>query len=181
MPAIRPINVDAATGATADTLATVKKLFGNVPNVFSTLAHSTAALQSYFGIRQALAAGGLSGVQHELIALAVAQANGCQYCLSAHTAIGGMMGAKADEIAAARRGHATDPRNDAILSLAREVVDKRGRLTPAQVAAYKARGLSDADMLEIVASVVHNVLTNYVNELAGTDIDFPVVALAQAA
>jgi len=61
------------------------------------------------------------------------------------------------------------------------VVDKRGRLTPAQVAAYKARGLSDADMLEIVASVVHNVLTNYVNELAGTEIDFPVVALAQAA
>lgn len=181
MPAIRPIDVAAATGKTAETLAAVKKSLGKVPNMVATLAQSPAALQTYFGIKQGLTAGSFTTKQHELIALAVAQVNGCQYCLSAHTAINGMLGTKPEEIEAARRGRAANPRDDAIVSLAREVVEKRARLTPEQVAAYKARGLSDADILETVASAVHNILTNYVNDLAGTEIDFPVVELKQAA
>ena len=181
MPAIRPIDVAAATGKTADTLAAVKKSLGVVPNLFATLAQSPAALQTYFGIKEGLALGSFSTRQHELIALAVAQANGCQYCLSAHTAISNMIRTKAEDIAAARHGHASDPRDDAILSLARAIVEKRAKLTPAEVASWKARGLSDADILETVASVVHNILTNYVNELAGTEIDFPVVEVKQAA
>ena len=181
MPTIGPIDVASATGTTAETLAAVKKSLGMVPNLFATLAQSPAALQTYFGIKQGLAAGTLTARQHELIALAVAQANGCQYCLSAHTVLNGMLGTTAADMKAARAGRGANPRDDAILSLAREVVEKRGRLAPAQVVAYKSRGLSDADILETVSSVVHNILTNYVNEIAGTEIDFPVIELAQAA
>ena len=181
MPTIRPIDVAAATGQTAETLAAVKKQLGKVPNLFATLAQSPAALQTYFRIKDALALGAFSAKQQELVALAVAQVNGCGYCLSAHTAINGMMGVKPEAIEAARRGHATDPRDDAIVSLAREVVETRGHLDSQAVAAWKAKGLSDADILETIATVVLNIFTNYVNEIAGTEIDFPVVEVKRAA
>ena len=181
MPIIRPIDPATATGKTADTLAAVKKSLGVVPNLFATLAQSPAALQTYFGIKEALAGARLTTKQQELVALAVAQANGCGYCLSAHTAINGMLGTKAEDIAAARHGRCSDPRDDAILGLAREVVEKRGHLTAAEVAGWKSRGLTDADILETIAVVVHNIFTNYVNEVAHTEIDFPVVELQQAA
>jgi AhpD family alkylhydroperoxidase len=118
---------------------------------------------------------------HEQIALAVAEANGCNYCLAAHTLLGKGAGLTSSDILAARAGEASDPRSAAALALARKLVERRGAVGADDIAAARAGSLSDADIVEIVASVAINVLTNYVNIAADTDIDFPPVDKLQRA
>lgn len=181
MPAIHPLDVTHVTGPTAQSLAAVKAKLGMVPNMFATLAHAPAALGFYLQGAEALGAGRFSARQRELIALAVADANACGYCLAAHTAIGGLVGLKAGEMAAAQEGRGADARDTALVTLARRIVATRGNLEPADLAAARSGGLSDADILETIAVVALNIFTNYVNHIAGTDIDFPAVAVRKAA
>lgn len=181
MPVIAPLDPASATGATAEALAAAKRKLGRIPNLFTTLARSPAALQAYFKLGEALEAGAFTAKQRELIALSVAEANGCGYCLAAHTAVGGMVGLGPAEMDAARAGRGVDARDEALVALARRIVEARGNLDAAEVAGWKSRGLSDADILETLAVVVLNVLTNYTNHIAGTVIDFPQVPVRKAA
>lgn len=162
-------------------LDAVEKQLGVVPNLFRLVGSSTAALEGYLGLNSALGRT-LDAKTRERIALAVAQANGCDYCLSAHTYLGLNL-AKIDdaEIALNRAGHSGDAKADAALVFARKVLDTRGRVSDADLAAVRLAGFSEPQVIEIVASVALNVLTNYVNNVAQTDIDFPVVLAAQAA
>lgn len=162
-------------------LDAVEKQLGVVPNLFRLVGSSTAALEGYLGLNSALGRT-LDAKTRERIALAVAQANGCDYCLSAHTYLGLNL-AKIDdaEIALNRAGHSGDAKADAALVFARKVIDTRGRVSDADLAAVRLAGFSESQVIEIVASVALNVLSNYVNNVAQTDIDFPVVLAAQAA
>lgn len=162
-------------------LDAVEKQLGVVPNLFRLVGSSTAALEGYLGLNSALGRT-LDAKTRERIALAVAQANGCDYCLSAHTYLGLNL-AKIDdaEIALNRAGHSGDAKADAALVFARKVIDTRGRVSDADLAAVRLAGFSEPQVIEIVASVALNVLSNYVNNVAQTDIDFPVVLAAQAA
>ena len=109
------------------------------------------------------------------VSLAVAEANSCDYCLSAHTAIGRDAGLSDSDIAATREGRATDAKTAAIVRFARSLVDSRGHATDSELAALRAAGLTDGDIIEVVANTVVNIFTNYLNHVAGADIDFPVV------
>lgn len=162
-------------------LDAVEKQLGVVPNLFRLVGSSTAALEGYLGLNSALGCT-LDSKTRERIALAVAEANGCDYCLSAHTYLGINL-AKIDdaEILLNRAGHSGDAKADAALVFARTVLDTRGRVSDADLAAVCLAGFSEPQVIEIVASVALNVLTNYVNNVAQTDIDFPVVLAAQAA
>ena len=117
--------------------------------------------------------GALSAKTREQIALAVGQANGCDYCLAAHSAIGKMVGLTTDQILDSRRGTSVDSKTDAIIRFARQVVEKQGRVTDADLADARISGLDDAAVAEIVANVALNIFTNYFNHVAETDIDFP--------
>jgi uncharacterized peroxidase-related enzyme len=181
MPNIKPITLANADASTAATLNAVKAKLGVIPNMFLTLAHSPVALSAYMQLSGAAAEGTLSARQREQIALAVGEENACAYCVSAHTVIGKMVGLQPGQIDAARGARAADARDTAILELAQAITRERGHLTPATVAGFKARGLSDADVLEVLVNVVLNIYTNYTNHIAATEIDFPVVALKKAA
>lgn len=181
MPRLQPIDPATATGAAAEQLAGTRKLLGSTPNMFTTAAHSPAALTAMNGFFVALGKGTLGGKIGERVAIAVAQANGCGYCLSAHTAIGGMHGVDAAELAAAKRGHSTDAKAQAAITLALAIVATKGRVSDAELAAARVAGLTDGEIVEVVAHVALNIFTNYFNNLAGTDVDFPVVALEEAA
>jgi uncharacterized peroxidase-related enzyme len=159
----------------------VEKQLGIVPNMFRLVGSSPAALEGYLALNGALGRT-LDAKTRERIALAIAEANGCDYCLSAHTYLGLNL-AKIDdtEIALNRAGHSGDAKADAAVTFARKVLDARGRVTDADIAAVRLAGFSEAQVIEIVASVALNVLTNYINNVAETDIDFPVVRAAQAA
>ena len=177
MPHITPLTLDAADTATAATLNAVKAKLGMVPNLFATLAHAPAALNAYLGLSETLGGGRLSARQREIVALATGQANSCQYCLSAHTLLGRGAGLKDDEITAARSGQANDALDAAIAGFARALVVDRGRVSADALAGYRRAGLDDGLALEVVANVALNILTNYTNHVADTEIDFPVVAV----
>ena len=183
MPRIpTPATIDAAPAAAQPLLEAVKKQIGSAPNLFRITATSPAALEGYLSLNGALAKGTLDAATRERIALAVAQVNGCRYCLAAHTYLGKNVAKLGDaEIAANRNGHSSDPKADAAVSFARKVTIDRGAITDADFALVRAAGYSDAEIVEIVAHVALNTLTNYINEVFETEVDFPVVPLTQAA
>jgi uncharacterized peroxidase-related enzyme len=176
-----PASIDAAPVKSQPLLEGVRQLLGSVPNLFRLTANSPAALEGYLGLNGALAKGSLNPQTRERIALAVAEINGCDYCLSAHTYLGKNL-AKLDdaEIAANRAGTSNDPQADAAVRFAVKLVLERGHVTDADVAAVKNEGYSEAEIVEIVAHVALNTLTNYLNEAFGTPIDFPVVTARAA-
>ncbi len=163
-------------------LEKVKAMFGSVPNLFRIMANSPAALEGYLGLSGALAGGVFDLATRERIAIAVAEVNGCTYCLSAHTYIGRTMG-KMDEgdLALAREGHAEDRRANAAVELAVAVTRGGGRVGAEAIAAAREAGLTEAAILEVFGHVALNVLTNYVNIALETEVDFPVVAARRAA
>lgn len=155
-------------------LAAVKAQIGAVPNLFRVVANSPAALEGYLGLSAALGKGALPAATRERIALAVAQINGCDYCLSAHSYLGKHV-AKLDEaeMIANRRGHSHDAKADAAVHFAAEVTKARGHVSDADLEAIRQAGYDDAQLVEIVLHVALNTWTNYLNSVAQTVIDFP--------
>lgn len=166
---------DQSPAASQPVLDAVGKQLGVIPNLFRLLGLSPAALEGYSALNGALGKT-LDAKTRERIALAVAQANGCDYCLSAHTYIGGTL-LKLDnaELALNRHGQSSDAKANAVVAFARKVTETRGKVSDADVAEVKLAGYSEGQVVEIVANVAINVLTNFLNNVAETDIDFPVV------
>lgn len=155
--------------------------FGTVPQMFRAVANSPAALKSMWGSFGALGAGVLGAKLAELIAVAVADRNACEYCLAAHTALGRKAGASASELQAAQAGESSDPRTNAALRFALKLVDARGQVDEGDVQALRGAGFSDEEVVEVVAHVALNLFTNYVNIALAVPVDFPAVALRRAA
>ena len=181
MSRIQPIDPTTATGTVATQLEGTRRAMGGTPNMFLTAAQSPAALTALNGLFGALAKSSLGGKIGERIAITVAQQNGCEYCLSAHTAIGTMHGIDASELSAARRGVSADPKAAAAMSFATAILNTRGRVDNATLATARLAGLSEGELVDVVALVALNVFTNYLNNVAQTDVDFPRVELAAAA
>jgi uncharacterized peroxidase-related enzyme len=177
-----PASIEAAPAASQPLLQAVKKQLGVVPNLFRLVSTSPAALEGYLGLNAALSKGALEAPTRERIALAVAQINGCDYCLSAHSYLGKNLAKLSDsEIAANRDGGSTDPKADAAVRFAVKLVKNRGHVAEDDLRAVRLAGYTDAQLIEIVLHVALNTLTNYVNEVAKTEIDFPVVTAKAAA
>jgi len=176
MPRIAALSTEAAPEASRPALNALQKKNGRIPNLFRVFAHSPAALNGYLGLSDALAGGMLDAKTQDRIALAVAELNGCGYCLSAHTYLGKHVSKLDDaEIMANRQGASHDQKADAAVKFAVTIVRERGHVSDADVNAVRDAGFNDAAIVEIVLQVALNTLTNYVNEVAKTDVDFPVV------
>lgn len=180
-PRILPLTDTLAPAAARAILDQTKQAIGMVPNLHRTLAHSPAALRAYFETAKALGAGVLSPRLREHLAVAVAGQNGCAYCASAHTAIGKSVGIDAGELTCNLTGASGDVKVAAALDFAGALLETRGDVSDDQLAALRAAGYSDAEVVELVAHVGMNFFTNIFNRLARTSIDFPVVELSAAA
>ncbi len=173
MSRITALDPAVATGKTAELFTGVKSKLGKVPNLMRTLGQSPAALEAYLGFSRTLAAGILPAKTREQIALVVAEQNGCDYCLAAHSLIGQGAGLSPTAITDARRAVAAEAGTDALLKFASAVVANRGLVSDDTLAAVRAAGASDAEIVETVAHVALNLLTNYTNHVAQTAVDFP--------
>ena len=177
-----PPSIATSPAASQPLLEAVNKQLGSVPNLFRLAANSPAALEGYLGMMGALAKGALPAATRERIALAVAEVNGCNYCLAAHAYLGKNLAKLSDaEIAANRAGTSTDARADAAVRFAVLVARARGHVGEAALQAVRDAGYSDAQVVELVQHVALNTWTNYLNEVAGTEIDFPAVAALETA
>jgi len=172
------IDPQQATGKAKQLLNGVQAKLGMTPNMMRAMANSPAVLEGYLNLSGALAHGALPAKLREKIALAVGETNGCEYCVSAHTTMGGMIGLQADEIAAARQSSSADARQDAALKFVRALVEKRGEVSDAEVQAVKDAGYTEGEVAEIIAHVALNLFTNYFNVATQTVVDFPKIALS---
>jgi uncharacterized peroxidase-related enzyme len=177
-----PATIEAAPAASQPLLEAVKQQLGVVPNLFRLVSNSPVALEGYLNLFGALGKGALPAPTRERIALAVAEINGCDYCLSAHVYLGKNL-AKLDdaEMTANRNGASNDPKADAAVRFAAKIARERGHVGADDVRAVKQAGYDDAQVIEIVLHVALNTWTNYINEVAKTEIDFPVVTSRKAA
>ena len=181
MSRINPVEPGQASKKSAALLESVNKAIGMTPNILATIGHSSAALEGYLGFSKALGGTSLSAGLREQIALAVGAANGCEYCVSAHTASGKGAGLNDEDLASALRGQSNDPKTEAALRFALAIVEKRGWVDDEDVAAVRAVGFGDAEVVEIIAVVSLNIFTNYFNHVADTEIDFPRVTIPAGA
>jgi uncharacterized peroxidase-related enzyme len=173
MTRLNTLDPKTATGRPKELLDAVKQKLGMVPNMTRAMANSPATLDGYLQLSGTLSKGTLSGKVREQIALAVAEANGCDYCLAAHTAGGKAVGLTADQIRDSRHGGAVDGKTDAIIRFARKVVETRGRVADADLDDVREAGFDDGTIAEVVANVALQVFTNYFNIVADTTLDFP--------
>jgi uncharacterized peroxidase-related enzyme len=170
---IPPLDLKSATGKTKQMLDDMPARFSFVPNLFRVLANAPAALEAYFNFSSALQGGTLDTKVQEQIGLAVAESNLCDYCLAAHTILGRKAGLTEDEIVDAIRAKGANAKTDAIMKLARGIIVERGEIGDLELERARAAGLTDGEIVEIVANVVLNIFMNYLDHVARTVVDFP--------
>lgn len=181
MSRINLVDPAEATGEAQTALSQIKGAFGVTPNMFRAAANSPAALKSMWGAFGALGGGVLGAKLGEQIAVAIADIDRCDYCLSAHTLLGQKAGATAQEMAEAQAGRSHDPRTAAVLAFAVKVVRDRAQINDADVAALREQGLDDEAIVEVIAHIALNLFTNYLNVALDVPVDFPGVRLRPAA
>ena len=172
MTRLTPIDPAAATGKAKELLSAVQAKLRFTPNMMRTMAVSPAVLDGYLCFSSALGGGVLEAKLRERIALAVAGANGCEYCLAAHSTIGKMVGLTNGDVVASRQGRSSDLKTAAALAFARAILESRGDVSDGDLHAIREAGYGNGEIAEIVAHVALNVFTNYFNRLAQTIIDF---------
>ncbi|KIA99947.1 MULTISPECIES: carboxymuconolactone decarboxylase family protein [unclassified Flavobacterium] len=177
MTRLRALNPEEVTGKTKDLFNAVQAKLGVVPNMMRTMGNSPAVLEGYLNLSGALSHGKLGTKTGELIALAVSESNSCDYCLAAHTFIGEKL-VKTDPavLQAARTGNSTDAKIEAVLQFAKKLISKNGLVNDEDVNKAKNAGVTDAEIAETIGHVALNVLTNYFNNTANTEIDFPAIS-----
>ncbi len=174
--------VEQSPTASQPLLHAVHKQLGIVPNLMKLVGNSPAALEGYLSLNGALAQGVLPMVLREKIALTIAEFNGCEYCLAAHSYIASHLAhVSAPAIAAARDALSDDAKTQAALQFALAVAKQRGKVDAEELTHLHAAGFDDASIVEIVLNVALNMLTNYINNVALTEVDFPKVSMQQAA
>lgn len=173
MQRIQKVALETAPEASKPVLEGINKAFGKIPNIFASVANSPAALKALMGVFGALDSGVLKGKAHEAIALRVGQMNGCAYCTAAHTAKGKMAGATEAETVEFRKGVSADKKIQALLKLAEGINVKRGGISDEELAAARAAGLTEEEIMEALTIVICNLFTNTINALVKTEVDFP--------
>jgi uncharacterized peroxidase-related enzyme len=181
MSRVNVVDRNSASGEARELLDAVQAQLGATPAFIRVLANSPAALRGFLGLYAGVGAGSLGTQTAERIALAVAQENACEYCVSAHTAIGRKAGLSLEEVLAARAGHSSDAKAAAAVAFAKSLVENAGAVSAAEVEALRAAGYDDAGIVDIIVAVSLNVLTNFLGKATRVEIDFPRVELGRAA
>jgi uncharacterized peroxidase-related enzyme len=173
-----PVEPDTATGKAGELLPQVQKSLGLTPNMTKVMANSPALSESYLALSGAVAGGALKPAVRERLAIATAQLNGCEYCLSAHTYIGAnIVKVDAAELDSARRAESDDAHVAALLQLSNTIAENAGDVNDVELKTAREAGVTDEEIGEIVANLALNILTNYFNVLANVENDWPVVSL----
>ena len=181
MSRINVVEQNEANSEQAELYTAIGQALGTVPNFLKVFANSPAALKAFLGLHGIAGDGSLDGQTRERIALALAEQNSCQYCVSAHTALGRKAGLDNSEMEANRSGGSEDSKASVAVAFARHLVEHTGDVTNAELEAVRDAGYSDADIVEIITHVGMNILTNILAKVSRVDIDFPKVELKKAA
>lgn len=176
MTRVQSISVEKATPEVKGMLEGIQKKMGKLPNIFQNMGNSPAVLKAYLDLSGAAGSTSFSPTLREQIALVVGQANHCNYCLSAHSAIAKAAGLTEEQILQARKGHSQVSKEEAILHFAKAVIEKKGEMTASEVETLKKAGVTDKELVELILLISFNIFTNYFNHITDPVIDFPAVS-----
>lgn len=180
MSRINVVTNETATNEQKELFDAIHAQLGTVPNFLKVFANSPAALRGFLGLHGIANEGSLDGLTKERIALALAEKNACQYCVSAHTAIGSKAGLSGAEMEANRAGSSQDAKAAEAVKFSRALADNNGEVTTAEILAVRNAGFDDAEIVEIITHVGMNWLTNVLGKASRVEIDFPKVELQKA-
>jgi uncharacterized peroxidase-related enzyme len=164
---------ETAPAGSRPLLAGIQKTFGFVPNLYAAIAESPAALQGALAIGEAFLKSSLTPAEQQLVAIAVSEANDCQFCVAAHSTIAKHM-AKADPAAVAAtrdRDPLADAKLDALVNFTRKLVEQRGWVAEAGLAAFLGAGYTKAQVIEVMLGVGMKTFNNYVDHLANVPLN----------
>jgi AhpD family alkylhydroperoxidase len=179
MQTLKAVNPSEAREKARELLAAAEQRLQRSSNMMRVMANSAAILAAYLRFNAAFEDVKMTAKLRALITTAVAELNGCDYTLSVAMVLGRHVGLSEQELNAARQMQAGDPKAGAALHFAECLVQERGRVPAAEVETLRSFGFSDEEIVEIVALVCLNLFRNYLNLVAGTEIDFPVVRSKQ--
>ena len=171
----KPVTNETGSPSVNKKLDAVGKKLGFVPNLFSMLGNSETALDAYLSLIGILEGGELTPQTKERIALVTANYNDCEYCTAAHCYLASHNNVPNGDIRA--HGHSADHRVEPLIQFAEELLEKKGRVSAGTVQKARDGGYGDSELLETVVHVTLNILTNYANNLARTEVDFPAIDL----
>lgn len=177
MPQFKLESPDSAGGQAKELLEAINKKMGMIPNVYAVMAQAPSVLAGQMALGDSLANGSLSPALIEKIALVVSNDNSCGYCVAAHSSIAASLGISDEDIIDAQKGRSDDALEQAVLNLAISVNGNHGHGDNSAIRRALEAGLSEAQIIEVVGQVVKNIMTNAVNGIAETAIDFPERAL----
>lgn len=180
MQRIQSLPLDTNDETVGRLFEAIRQKMGGVPNILRTMAQSPAALEAYLGFSDAIGNGRFTAAQRELAALAAAGENSCDYCASAHSAIGKMAGLDQSDMQQVIVGGDLDGSDGAVVTLTRKIVSQRGVLSDADIETFYSAGFDQSHLVELIAVTALNMFTNYFNHIAATEIDFPVVSTRAA-
>lgn len=181
MQRLNSVNPESAQGQTKEYFESVLKAYGTIPNTVKVMANSPAVLGSYLAFSSAMSEASIGEKLHNQLKLNTSESNTCEYCTSILSAVAPSAGLSADDILAGRSGDSEDTRTKAALAFANDVLESRGKVTNEQLASVQAAGFKDAEVVEIVASVVLGCFTNFLNNVADTELDVAPAEPLQAA
>lgn len=173
MKTLKPISFEEANENTQNIFNAVKSKIGMVPNLYATMGVSDKLLGGFLAFTETIKSGEFTNKEYEAIALATSQANGCAYCLSAHTTLGKMNGFTEEETLELRTNTIKNTKLNALVSLASEITALHGHPTPQTVQNFFDEGYSKAAFAELIGAIALTTITNYVYHNGGFEIDFP--------
>ena len=151
----------------------LQKHIGMVPNLYGTIGYSSNALKGFLEFDANLGKGAFHAKEREAIGLAVSEINHCDYCLASHSMTAVMAGIEQDETLNIRKGHATDPKINAVIQLAQEITKTKGNPSPEYLENFYLAGYDEASLMELVGLITIRIFTNYVFAITHIPIDFP--------
>ena len=173
MQRLNSVSPESAQGKTKTLMDEVQQTFGMVPNTVRVMAGSPAVLESFLAFTRAMGGAGIGDRLSSQVKLSTSEANSCDYCTAILCAVAPAAGLTADDIVAGRTGQSDDQHTAAALSFAAAVLANSGRVSDDQLRAVRQAGFSDSAIVEIVASVVLGCFTNFLNNVADTELDIP--------
>ena len=170
LKALKPDQVDEST---KEVFAAIKQKVGMLPNIHAAMGNSPQLLKGFLAFEESLKQGSFSAKEMEAIALAVSQVNGCNYCLAAHSTVGKMLGYSENEVIDIRRGTVSDDKLSALITLASELTEKRGKASQQSIDNFLSAGYTHQSFAELIGLVALRIVTNYLFSNGEFDIDFP--------
>lgn len=173
MQRLNSVNPQSAQGRTKELLDTVQQAFGVIPNTARVMANSPAVLDSFLAFSTAMGEAKIGKKLHNQVKLTTSETNSCSYCTSILSAVAPSAGLSAEDILSGRTGLSEDRHVKAALAFANDVLESRGKVSDQQLAGVREAGFGDTEIVEIVASVVLGCFTNFLNNVADTELDIP--------